>query len=900
MHRLIDRRWPVRTILVGIAILLVLPGLLFGAVLLDRFAEAERAETRSEALATASRVADALDRELGILVVAARVLAASRALAAGDVEGFQPEAQALVGVIKQEVILADPTGHVLLDTRVPPGAPVLATDATEAWQLVVTERRPFVSDLFTGASGRPRIAVLAPVLRGGEVAYVVGLSLDPAYFTTILQMQALPAGWLASVRDDHNRLFARTQDVQRYLGRTPTQRYLAHVADDRSVWTGTTLEGTPILAAYAKTRLANWRVGVGVPLTVAEESLRTSVLALALSGVVTLTFGCGLAWLLARSVAGPLARLADAGQDLGAGREVTPVRSRIGEVDAVSRALVGASFDLHARRDALAAERAQLAAIIETVPVGLLIAEAPSGRVVAGNRQLGRMLHFAPDLQGARAEICFDGDGTPVPPDQTPLSRALAGEDPAELRCRYRRADRSLFWVQAVAAPIRAGNGTATGAVVALLDIDEVVRAREQKARWAERLEEEVASRTAELERANDQLRDEISARSRAEDQLRQSQKMEAVGRLTGGIAHDFNNLLTVIVGSLDLLRRRVTEPRTLHLIDNAMDGANRAASLTARLLAFSRRQPLVPQPVDVNGLVAGMSDLLHRTLGETIQVETVLGDAVGPALADPNQLENALLNLAVNARDAILDASQGGGRLVIATANASIDERCAAQSADAEPGEYLVIATTDTGTGMSAETLSRAFEPFFTTKPSGQGTGLGLSQVHGFAKQSGGHAAIESAPGRGTTVRLFLPRLHQDAKLPAASTPSHDDPPSRNGETILIVEDEAGVRRFTGEALRELGYVVLEAESAEQALVVLEHHPETALLMTDVIMAGMGGHELAERVQRQCPKLRVLLTSGYSGVRERRDLGGRELLAKPFTVSALARKVGEILLSRT
>jgi CheY-like chemotaxis protein len=291
------------------------------------------------------------------------------------------------------------------------------------------------------------------------------------------------------------------------------------------------------------------------------------------------------------------------------------------------------------------------------------------------------------------------------------------------------------------------------------------------------------------------------------------------------------------------------------------------------------------------------MSDLLHRTLGETIQVETVLGDTAGPAMADPNQLENALLNLAVNARDAILDASPGGGRLVIETTNASIDGVQAAQCPDLEPGDYVVIATTDTGTGMSVETLSRAFEPFFTTKPTGQGTGLGLAQVHGFAKQSGGHVAIDSELGRGTTVRLFLPRLRQDAALPATPIANHDDVPSRNGETILIVEDEAGVRQFTGDALRELGYAVLEAEGGEQALALLEEHPEIALLMTDVVMAGMGGCELAERVQQERPELPVLLTSGYSRIPGGPDLGaGWELLGKPFTVSALAKKVGEIL----
>ena len=888
------RRWPVRTILIAIAIVLVIPGLLFGAVLLSRFAQADRAESKAELLGITGRVADALDRELASLIATSRVLATSPALYPERTPEFADAARAVMHILGQSVVLAATDGAVLIDTGGAIGQALDAPEAIEAVRRATATRKPVVSDLFRNRAGLSRIAVLTPVLGdNGTVLAVVGVVVDPSSFEAILRDQALPPGWMIGLRDGSGKLLARNAVAIGLVGST-----LGRSAEDADMTTRIVAkrDGSPLLAAATKSRLSPWRVGVGVPLSVLEQPLRTSVLVLALSGSVTLLLGGGLAWHLARVISVPLSQLAAAGRDLGAGREVRPVRSRIGEVATLSRALLRASADLGARSAALASERAQLAAIIETVPVGLLIAEGPSGRIVAGNRQLQRMLPEAAE-RDAEAIECFDEAGAPVPGCDTPLVRALSGEDPAELRCRLRRADNSLGWIQSVAAPIRHDDGRVTGAVLALLDVDEVVRAREQKARWAERLEEEVASRTAALEHANQRLRDEMSARNRAEDQLRQAQKMEAVGQLTGGIAHDFNNLLTVILGSLDLLRRRIREPNLFRLVDNAMEGANRAASLTASLLAFSRRQPLIPQPVDVNKLVESMSTLLRRTLGETIQVETVLAADVWPAITDPNQLENALLNLAVNARDAILDASPSGGTLRLASFNQSVDSRYAAQVPDARPGDYVVIATADSGAGMSTETLARVFEPFFTTKRSGRGTGLGLSQVHGFAAQSGGHVTIETELGHGTTVRLFLPRLREDMPSARPPDPSRAHLPGGKGKTILIVEDDPAVRQFTGEALREQGYRVLEAEGGEPALTLLAAHPETALLMTDVVMPGMSGRELAARVHGECPDLPILLTSGYSRLADgsNPDLPWG-MLGKPFTLAALANKIADLL----
>jgi signal transduction histidine kinase/CheY-like chemotaxis protein len=412
-------------------------------------------------------------------------------------------------------------------------------------------------------------------------------------------------------------------------------------------------------------------------------------------------------------------------------------------------------------------------------------------------------------------------------------------------------------------------------------------------------LEARVAERTAQLEA-------EAAERREAEATIRQMQKMESIGQLTGGIAHDFNNMLAIVTGSLDMARRRLKgteDPKVGQSIDNAAEGARRAAILTQRLLAFSRQQPLEPQALDANRLVSSMSELLGRTLGENIAVETVLGGGLWLCFADPAQLENALVNLAVNARDAMApDELAGGGRLTIETANAHLDAAYAAAHADVRPGQYVMLGVTDTGIGMSQAVIERAFDPFYTTKGPGHGTGLGLSQVFGYVKQSGGHVKIYSEPGQGTTVRLYLPRhlgpagTGTEARLPADATPRGSP------ETIiLVVEDEEQVRVMTVEALRELGYTVVHAHDAEAALVRLTALERIDLLFTDIVMPGMNGRQLAERVLAERPETRVLYTTGYTRnavVHNGMLDAGVAFLAKPFTLDLLARKVAEVVAS--
>ena len=400
-----------------------------------------------------------------------------------------------------------------------------------------------------------------------------------------------------------------------------------------------------------------------------------------------------------------------------------------------------------------------------------------------------------------------------------------------------------------------------------------------------ETLEQQVEERTAQL-RHN-------------EEALRQSQKMEAVGQLTGGIAHDFNNMLTGIIGSLELLRRRLARGRTDDLdslIDLGVTSANRAAGLTHRLLAFSRRQSLDSKAVQMNDLVQSMGELLQRSLNESIQLDMRLHKQLWVAEADPNQLESALLNLVINARDAMPD----GGNLVVETGNQVLDRDYTATYSNLEPGDYVVLSVTDNGCGMPESVINRAFDPFFTTKPIGQGTGLGLSMIYGFSKQSGGHVSIDSKIDEGTTVKLYLPRF-QGESLPHTPADTEQAPNAVEGETVLIVEDDPAVRVLVSAVLSELGYGFVEAGDADGAMPILDSEQRIDLLISDVGLPGMNGRQLAEIGRQYRPDLKVLFITGYAehaAVRGGFLDPGMQMITKPFTFDLLTAKVREMIKS--
>jgi signal transduction histidine kinase len=507
-----------------------------------------------------------------------------------------------------------------------------------------------------------------------------------------------------------------------------------------------------------------------------------------------------------------------------------------------------------------------------------------------------------PDQETLRPAECFAcdtvvflliGDGASLSVErfaETPLLPALLKSEAAQLASTglVRAAREATERATTLAAALdRARAEVANKAVELSTALSEADHLNRELSRLNQTLEQRVA--------------EEIAERMQVEEALRQAQKMEAIGQLTGGVAHDFNNLLTVIMGSLDSMRRQLDDPskepdlgRLRRLQSMAFQGAERASTLTSRLLAFARRQPLNPEPIDVNRLAAGLTDLLQRTLGERVALETVSTPGLWLARADRAELESALVNVAINARDAMID----GGKLTIETANVWLDEEYVRALAEpVPPGQYVMVAVADTGHGMDRETLDRVFEPFFTTKSVGKGTGLGLSQVYGFVRQSGGHIRIYSEPNVGTTIKLYLPREF-DAQ--AKVSPGQVETVGEGGaETILVVEDHEGLREYSTSVLRELGYEVLEAPAGREALELLSTRQDVRLLFTDVVLPGLNGRQLADEALRVRPDLKVLFTTGYTRnaiVHDGRLDHGVDLISKPFTFAALAAKVRQIL----
>ncbi|MBK5529755.1 PAS domain-containing protein [Pseudomonas sp. TH06] len=477
------------------------------------------------------------------------------------------------------------------------------------------------------------------------------------------------------------------------------------------------------------------------------------------------------------------------------------------------------------------------------------------------------------------------------------IAEALAGR-PCSFSLYTNHRDGSARHALMNYLPRHGPDGAVNGFYIFVIDETERKKTEEALRNLNETLEERVSARTDQLAQANQRLQNEMFERERAEDALRHAQKMEAVGQLTGGIAHDFNNMLTGIIGSLDLMQRYIADGRADEIgrfTDAAVSSANRAAALTHRLLAFSRRQSLDRKTLNVNELIHSLEDLIRRTKGDPIELTLRLAENVWPVSTDVSQLENALLNLVINARDAMPE----GGELLIETANVYLDGSDLSTLEPVNAGDYLMLAVSDNGTGMTPSVRSKAFDPFFTTKPIGQGTGLGLSMIYGFAQQSGGHVGLDSLPGQGTCVRLYLPRLYGiEAERPTVVAIEQTSS-TATGETVVVVEDDPAVRMLVIDLLTGLGYQAHEAEDAKTALPLLESDLRVDLLVTDVGLPGMNGRQLAEIARQRRPTLKVLFMTGYAqNAAERQGFleDGMDMVAKPFSIELLAGKIRTML----
>ncbi len=534
--------------------------------------------------------------------------------------------------------------------------------------------------------------------------------------------------------------------------------------------------------------------------------------------------------------------------------------------------------------------------LFESAPDAIVVVDA-DGLIVRVNAQVQALFGYSRnDLIGKPVEILlpehYRDKHMSYRVDYTaqPRTRSMG----AGLELYGRRQDGVEFPVDIMLSPLRTSKGNLVTAVIR--DISERKQAENALREAREQLEIRVEERTRELAEANRALRNEMAERLRAEEALLQVQKLEAIGQLTGGVAHDFNNLLTVISGNLQMLQERVAHvPLLLKLAGNAAKAAARGAELTRNLLAFSHRQPLQPREIDIGELVHNMTDMMRRTLGESIHIETAIQAGLAKVAADQGQLENALLNLALNARDAM----PRGGELTIKAATTLADAIPGEDMSDMAPGEYVMLAVSDNGSGMPPEVMKRVFEPFFTTKGPGKGSGLGLATVYGFVKQSGGHVRIYSEISRGTTVQLYLPQAKSNNEALMKEYASNHAPRAE-GETVLLVEDDEGVRELAATFLQDLGYAVLEATNGKQALALLEEGHPIDLLFTDLVMpGGMNGLELSREALRRRPAMKVLHTSGYMENALAYDGQfdvGIQLLTKPYTKEALAQRIRLVL----
>src|SRR5262245_974989 len=836
------------------------PALAFSAYLLWYFISFERRSYEQRLQQSAMELANDIDRDIEGLIVKLSTLATSPSLHRGDLAEFHAQATENA-VHDSNIVVLDLSLQQIANTLVPYGAALPKTADPETSLRAISSKSPQVSDLFTGAvAGNLRLNVVVPVLQQGEVRFILLLAFFPDRLLQLMQGQALPRGWVTTLADRQGRVIARSQLHEYFFG---TALSPALLTPSRDLTTSPTkdLDGTSVFRAVAPTKVG-WIVTATVEQDLVDAAARAAIRNAVIVGTSLLLLSFLCAYAISRRLRVPIEALARQARALGRGEKLARIDTPIREIGTVAAALLLAETGLRQRarqRDeadrALRINQAQFQAILDHAPV-LVFVKDLAGKYTFVNRgaetwagasirpAVGQTVRDVLSKEGADEVALVDAK---VIATKAPLQREMT-----------------------VATPI--GRRTMLSVKFPLLDASNSVSA--------------VGT-----------IVTDVTERKHADAQLSQAQRMEAVGQLTGGVAHDFNNMLTAILLNADVLATYVQDDNMRQAAEAMRLAAEHGADLTRRLLAFGRRQTLLSQPTDINELVGNIVPLMQRTLSAHIEIKLAPGAHLWPATVDRGQLESAVITLAVNARGAM----PNGGRLTIEPANVELDENDVASNPDVLAGSYVMVAVSDTGSGMPPDVLAHAFEPFFTTKDVGKGTGLGLSMVYGFVKQSQGHVRIYSEIGVGTVVRLYLPRSREvaTAAVPVPA-PTPREPPS-GSETILLVEDDALVRAYASAQLTALGYRVTAAEDARGAIEMVEHGCAPDLLFTDMIMpGGMNGRELAERLRQRHPRLKVLYTSGYAYNAMAGEAAAAfqvaPLLGKPYSRRDLAIKVREVL----
>jgi PAS domain S-box-containing protein len=873
----------VRARLIRLALLMMLPGLTISAVLIWRVYTTERDGTETALRETALGLSQVLDRELAQSEVFLRTLAATDELQSGNLAAFDRLARA-TEVMGGNVVLLDRAGHRLVDTGSPAGTPSQGLTPSQDWDAEQPGRFSAQSLQPPPGGGQPKIQLALPLGdlsdgKAGRHVYDLKLLVPPQSIQAVITREKLPPGWIASVLDTGHIIVARTAAPELFIGQRARPGFLESLSKNSEGFSNTSsLDGTPVLVAYTTSARTGWVVSVAAPRAlIARVGLQSTWLFIWMGSVAVL-----IDWLFALHVARGIAKrieaVASAARQLGETEQVKPILRGLDEADAVADALEAAAAALVERREAwsdlnatlalrvearttelaqantaLDDQRRQLDAILDHMPVGVVVHRA-DGKLVFANTEARRLLALPPagDITEGQWPPLRRGP-LPLPPAEQPWTQAATGLSVERALLNLARPDGAQTDLEINASPLqRAGDGTVMLSITTLQD---------------------------------------VTARLEAEEARRRSQRLEAIGQLTGGVAHEFNNLLMAISGCLELLEPFVQVGRGPRLRANALRATTRGGRLTRQLLAFSRRQHLQPESVDLNALVAGMAELLESTLGRGVEVTTELQEGAWPAMADVPQIELVLLNLAINARDAMA----GGGRLTIRTGCARTGPPTRAE--DPPAGEYAVLDVSDTGTGMPAQVLARAFEPFFTTKEVGLGSGLGLPQVLGVAQQLGGGVAITSHPGQGTNIRVYLPR----AFGPPGSSARPEKPAASaemlSGTRLLLVDDDSDVREIAREMLEEMGATVSDAENAAAAMLRLRTGGDIDLVLADLTMPQTTGIELAREIAIILPDLPVVLMTGY-GASAMVDQGPniRGTLQKPFRADTLGKLLAGLL----